>query len=142
MKNLILLLTIPAFALASCATSSVQKIGAINAQEKTIAVQQGGGELLASIKSALRSDGWRVVVVSGTKITPGDGLQFSGSRGYQARYSMIAEGYRYDTDLLTLKPLYRCNISVSDTKTGEEIMILDGEGTSKSITEKVMTALK
>ena len=142
LKKMFLLATLAV--LAGCATHNVQVYSRIDTSDKTITVQPGGEGLNGKLKQALAKDGWKMVVYGGPAVTEGtlgDKTKLKQYDSFNSRYQLVVASNQFDICFKGLAPDITYDISMIDTKTGSEVLTINGKGCEPDAVNAFMDAL-
>lgn len=143
MKMICLLTVFIAF-LTGCQTSNVQKYSEFSSSDKSITVPSGGFALLGPVKSALRENGWKLVVKKGPKVTEGSlgkKVRLEEYDTFSTRYTLTLWDRQVDLNV-KFEWVYNYDLSIIDNKTGEEILNISGMDSASNLVKKLNEALK
>ncbi|WP_425399899.1 hypothetical protein [Aeoliella sp.] len=138
-----LLLSIVPLALSGCHSHNVHRFSDVDETQKSVTVPPGGKGLKGKLKTALRDDGWELVVYSGPEVTEGsvgDKTQLKRYNTFNTRYSLFVVSRTYDY-CLNLDPAITYDVSLVDNKTGTEVVTLDGKGCEGRVVDEFSKAL-
>jgi len=127
-----------------CMSYSVQTFGTFDSTQKTITVPAGGKSLNGKIKNMLRSEGWRLLVDRGPRVTEGqlgEETKLQEYDSFNSRYR-LALSYHWIDISLRFQDIYSHDISLIDNETGAEVITLSGEGEEDVIVEKLRAAIR
>ena len=134
--------------LAICATGcmsyNVQTFGTFDSDQRTITVPAGGKSLNGKIKSMLRSEGWRLLVDQGPRVTEGqlgEETKLQEYDSFNSRYR-LEFSYHWVDISLRFQDIYSYDISLIDNEAGAEVITLSGKGEEDVIVEKLRLAIK
>lgn len=131
------------FALSGCYSHNVQHFSDVDKSQKTATVPPGGQGLKGKLKSALRDDGWDLVVYNGPEVTEGavgNKTKLKRYNTFNTRYSLLVASSFFDY-CLNLDEAIVYDVSLVDNKTGTEVLTLDGEGCEGRVVEEFTKAL-
>jgi len=130
MKKIFVLEILAMLVLCGCESIQVDRCGTIDQTEKTMSVPPGNLGLTGDVKRALKSNGWRLYVIAkGKEVTTKGEETDETVWAAKSRYRMLLDWVQVDVDLL-LNPIYRFNLSLSDNRTGEEMISISGKRVS------------
>jgi hypothetical protein len=140
MMNRLLMLAI----LAACGCSSVRvdKLAPIDQSDKSMTVPIGGSGLTGKIKRELAKDGWRIAASHGPIVTDVSPTRRQTYDTFRTRYKLIVYEQQYDWQLPDLDPMYIHDLSVIDTRTGNEVLLVSGQHAGKVIAKRFVEALR
>ena len=106
--------------------------------EKSITVPAGGKLLLGALKDSLKKNGWTLYVTRGPDVyrgqSDGSGAVVHGQT-YRTRYNLSYSYRQYDWCMMG-DPALSYDISIVDTRDGDEVMTLSGKGCQSWVIDK------
>lgn len=146
MSKKILLSILSCLILLSCAEKQISVSAKIDQRDKTIQVPPGSRGLIGGIKTALRENGWQLLIYGrGPHISAlnNSGKHIKHYDTFNARYRLILSFSRdvgpsckYDLASWT-----KYDISIIDNKSGEEILSMSGRDNCGTIVDSFLKAL-
>jgi hypothetical protein len=127
---------------AGCATDKVVVNQHADPAAKTALVPAGGDGVLASLKYALASGGWKLRIADGElKVAAsqsGDADANAAAEG-QARYTIAVDQKVYPVCAPGQTSMLGYEITVTDNKTGTEIAEFKGQGSQNEMRDKMVS---
>jgi hypothetical protein len=142
LKNLVLLVLLTVT--AGCASHNVQVYSQIDRTDKTITVPAGAQGLKGKLKQALTADGWKMVVYGGPSVTEGETgakTKLEQYDTFNSRYQLTVSSEQFDMCIKGLSPDIIYDISIIDTKTGAEVLTVNGKGCEPDAVKAFVRAL-
>jgi len=130
--------------LAGCASHNVQVYSQIDNANKTITVPAGAGGLKGKLKQALANDGWKMVVYGGPSVTEGEvgaKTKLEQYDTFNSRYQLTVSSEQFDLCIKGLSPDIIYDVSIIDTKSGAEVLTVNGKGCEPDAVKAFMKAL-
>lgn len=131
--------------LAGCASHNVQVYSQVDPANKTITVPPGAGGLKGKLKQALANDGWKMVVYGGPSVTEGETgakTRLEQYDTFNSRYQLSVSSEQFDLCIKGLSPDIIYDISVIDTKSGAEVLTVNGKGCEPDAVKAFIRALR
>jgi hypothetical protein len=129
--------------LTGCATKNVQVYNQIDADDKTVTVPFGADGLKGKLKQALANDGWKMMVYKGPEVTKGTLGADTNVQHYDtfnSRYQLLVSYSQYDW-CLNFSPAIDYDISLVDTKSGAEVLTVNGRDCESHAVDAFVEAL-
>ena len=135
MKIITTILLLLLICLCGCVTN-IETYGKLDLTDKRITVPSGGVRLIGEIKSALKKEGWELLVYRGPKVTEGslgENLRLEEYDTYNTRYTIFIDCYHSS---------WVYDLSMVDNKTGAEVITMSGQDDPATVVKKFLKALK
>lgn len=130
--------------LAGCMSHNAQVYSQIDSANKTITVPPGASGLKGKLKQVLANDGWKMVVFRGASVTEGEvgtKTKLEQYDTFNSRYQLVVTSEQLDRCINGLTPYIIYDVSVIDTKSGAEVLTVNGRGCEPSAVKEFIKAL-
>lgn len=136
------LLALVAITLCGCSSVRVDKLAPIDQSNRSMTVPVGGSGLTGLIKRELAKDGWRLAASQGPAVTEVAPTRRQTYDTFNTRYKLTIYEDHYDWRIPDFDPMYIHDLSVIDTRTGNEVLLVSGRHAGKVIAKRFVEALR
>ncbi|PZP85949.1 MAG: hypothetical protein DI582_04445 [Azospirillum brasilense] len=96
------------------------------------------------VKQALAQRGWKMSVYSGPEVlegSAGNNTRLKRYDTFNTRYSLLAESRQYDI-CFNGSPMIYYELALIDTKTGAEVVTMDGQDCQNDVVQQFVNAME